>query len=365
MLPKVSVVMSVYNGDQYLQESIESILNQTFTDFEFIMIDDGSIDNSWEILTEYAKQDQRVKLFKNTENIGLTKSLNKGLKLAQGEYVARQDADDVSLPERFEKQVEFLEQAPEVVLVSCNIDLIDQEGRLLGKQQRACDRDLVSWYLLFYNHLAGHSQVMFRQKLVSDLGGYSEDYRYSQDYELWSRLIKVGDIVILSDALLKQRRHEKSISSAKKLDQDTYSLSNSKRNIKQLLGKELSLEELDTLRGFWLGHWCSTFFPSSQKVSSIDSRLKEIYQVFVLQAAQQSCCHSDLSLRLRVRIAQQFAFWIRSLSIRQELLSKFKISLYVLVWYPSALLDCWLQEIKQVISRILRFLVSAHQIKSD
>ncbi|BAZ68343.1 MAG: glycosyltransferase [Pelatocladus maniniholoensis HA4357-MV3] len=348
MLPKISVVMSVYNGGQYLQESIESILNQTFTNFEFIVIDDGSIDSSWEILTRYAKEDQRIKLFKNEENLGLTKSLNKGLKLAQGEYIARQDADDVSLPERFEKQVKFLDQSPEVVLVSCNIEWIDPEGRFLGKQPRDCDRDLVAWYLLFYNHLAGHSQVMFRQKPVRNLGGYCENYRYSQDYELWSRLIQVSDIVILSDALLQQRRHDKSISSAKKLDQDTYSLTNSKRNIKQLLGEELSLEEVDELRGFWLGHWCSSLFPSSQNVSSINSRLKEIYQVFVLQSAQHNRCNSDLSLRLRVRIAQQFGFWIRSLSIRRELISKFQISLYVLVWYPPALLDCWLKEIKRL-----------------
>ncbi|WP_315791078.1 glycosyltransferase family 2 protein [Fischerella sp. JS2] len=365
MLPKVSVVMSVYNGEQYLQESIESVLNQTFTDFEFIIIDDGSVDSSWEILTRYAREDQRIKLFKNTENIGLTKSLNKGLKLAQGEYVARQDADDVSSLERFEKQVKLLDQSPEVVLVSCNIEWIDPEGHFIAKQPRECDRDLVAWYLLYYNHLAGHSQVMFRQKPVKNLGGYSEDYRYSQDYELWSRLIKVGDIVILSDALLQQRRHDKSISAAKKLDQDTYSLSNSKRNIIQLLGKELNLEELNALRGFWLGHWCSSFFPSSQKVSSIHSRIKEIYQVFVLQSVQQNRCNSDLSFRLRVRIAQQFAFWFVSLSIRREFKSKFKISLYVLIWYPPALLDCCLQDIKKVILHMFRLLVSTHQIKTE
>ncbi|PSO83704.1 MAG: hypothetical protein BRC41_11810, partial [Cyanobacteria bacterium QH_9_48_43] len=101
---KISVVMPVYNGANYIREAVESILNQTFTDFEFIVIDDCSTDRSWEILTKYANQDQRVKLFKNEENLGVTKSLNKGLKLAQGDYIARQDADDVSLPERFEKQ---------------------------------------------------------------------------------------------------------------------------------------------------------------------------------------------------------------------------------------------------------------------
>jgi glycosyltransferase involved in cell wall biosynthesis len=351
MLPKVSVVMSVYNSARYLRESIDSILNQTFTNFEFIIIDDASSDSSWNILAEYAHRERRMKLFKNNENIGLTKSLNKALKLAQGEYVARQDADDVSLPERFQKQVELLDKSPEVVLVSCNINLIDAQGRYIEKQQRACDRDLIPWYLLFYNHLAGHSQVMFRQKPVEDLGGYSAHYRYSQDYELWSRLVKVGDIAILPDVLLQQRRHDKSISAAQQLDQATYSLSQARHNIKQLLGEELSLEELDALRGFWLGHWCSDLFPSSQQASCVHSRLKEIYRAFIQQAAQQNSDNSDLSLRLRTRIGQQFACWTKRLRTEQESWSKPKMSLYAFVWHPLSFFDYWLGVIGKVLPR--------------
>ena len=131
MQPKISVVMSVYNGTPYLRECIESILNQTCKDFEFIIIDDGSSDNTWKILTEYANQNQQIKLFKNEENIGLTKSLNKGLKLAGGEYIARQDADDVSLPDRFELQTRFLDAHLEVGALGSSAEVIDEQGMSL------------------------------------------------------------------------------------------------------------------------------------------------------------------------------------------------------------------------------------------
>ncbi len=130
--PKVSVIMSVYNGDKYLREAIESILNQTFTDFEFIIVNDGSTDNSLEIIESY--DDERIKTINNKKNIGLTKSLNKALKFAKGKYIARQDADDVSLPNRFEKQVEYLDSHPEVALVGTSVYLIDENGKIIGKR---------------------------------------------------------------------------------------------------------------------------------------------------------------------------------------------------------------------------------------
>jgi len=113
--PKISVIMSVYNGEKYLREAIESILNQTFRDFEFIIINDGSTDKTSEILSSY--NDPRIVIINNKRNIGLTKSLNKGLKMVKGEYIARQDADDVSLPERLERMVNFLDMNRDVGLL--------------------------------------------------------------------------------------------------------------------------------------------------------------------------------------------------------------------------------------------------------
>ena len=171
--------MSVYNGERYLREGIESILAQTFADFEFLIVDDGSTDGTWQVLTEYAARDSRIRLIRNSQNLGLTRSLNKGLSAAQGEYIARQDADDVSLPHRLEKQVVVLEHDPRVVLVSGNIDLMDSEGHIWRRPRRNASPGMVAWLLLFYNYLGGHSQVMFRRQMVVDLGGYAEDCPYS------------------------------------------------------------------------------------------------------------------------------------------------------------------------------------------
>lgn len=361
MQPEVSVIMAVYNGAPYLRQAMESILNQTFSNFEFIIVDDGSTDGTWDILTEYVNRDQRIVLVPNKENTGLTKSLNKGLELAKGEYVARQDADDVSLPERFEKQVALLDKHPEVVLVSCDIEVINSEGCPVKKHQRACDSDLVAWYLLFYNYVAGHSQVMFSQKSAMNLGGYSENYYCCQDYELWCRLIKVGKVVILPEVLLQQRIHTKSISAKKKLEQEAYTLIQVRHNIKQLLGEEISLEEAKDLKWFWVGHWWWGRFPDSRRVGDLHSRLKEIHRMFLQQATQQNCSNPEMSRRLRLLIGQQFICWIQALSIRHRLPSKVKISFYAFAWYPLGVLNYWLREIGNVLLLMLRALVRLQQ----
>jgi glycosyltransferase involved in cell wall biosynthesis len=125
--PKVSVVMSVYNGEKYLCEAIDSILNQTFENFEFLIVNDGSTDRTLEILQSY--RDPRIKVINNERNIGLTASLNKGLKIAKGEYVARMDADDVSFPHRLEQQKAFLDRNPRVAMVGSWAEVIDESGK--------------------------------------------------------------------------------------------------------------------------------------------------------------------------------------------------------------------------------------------
>lgn len=342
--PIISVVMSVYNGSRYLRESIESILNQTFTDFEFIIINDCSTDNSWKIINEYSEKDSRIVLVNNPENIGLTKSLNKGLKIAKGKYIARQDADDVSLPQRFEKQVELLDKQPKVVLVSCDIEVINSEGAFVKKEKRSCEAIWVAWYLMFYNHLGGHSQVVFRKKTAIDLGGYCEDYRYSQDYEFWCRLIKVGDIVILPEVLLKLRRHGKGITAEKRPDQLNYALNISKSNLQHLLGKELSLDEVSDLRRFWSGHVLGNF-PEIQKVSFINAKQKELSEAFLKQIAAEYPLKSQIADRLRILIGKQFISWIWSLSIIRRLPSRLKISSYAFNWHSIGVINFWLREI--------------------
>lgn len=239
--------MSVYNGTIYLRESVESILNQTLKDFEFIIINDGSTDNTWEIISEYAKQDQRIKLFKNEQNIGLTKSLNKGLRLAQGEYIARQDADDVSLPNRFKLQTHFLDQHSEVGAVGSVAEIIDEHGLSLGKSNVPLEHESLQVCLLVNNCLY-HSSMMLRQSLLQTLGGYKEELCYAQDYDLWWRISRLARLVNLPDQLILVRRSHKNISNVYRQAQLQCALDISLNAVQETLKEPL---DKDAYQRFW------------------------------------------------------------------------------------------------------------------
>jgi glycosyltransferase involved in cell wall biosynthesis len=333
MPPKVTVLMSVFNGAEYLGEAIESILMQTFTDFDFIIIDDGSTDETWETLTEYAERDNRIALFQNQENIGLTRSLNKGLKFAQGSYIARQDADDISRSDRLQKQVACLDEHPEVALVSSNIEFIDSENRTLSRTQKNGDAHLVAWYLLFYNCLGGHSQVMFRREPVMRLGGYADTYRYSQDYELWLRLVNEGDIAILPDVLQQWRDHSENISFKVSTQQEALALAAARLSLRQLTGKEFSLLEVAELKGFWLAR-----FPEIRRVRIVHSNLSTILGAFLHHRTREDFANPELVKNLRIIIGQQFLRWVEVLNTPSSILAKFAILLFAFAWSPPTTL---------------------------
>lgn len=204
--PKISVIMSVYNGEEYLREAMDSILNQTFTDFEFIIVNDGSTDNSLKIIETY--NDERIGIINNEKNIGLTKSLNKALKQAKGEYIARQDADDISLPNRFEKQMKYFEENPEVALLGTSAYIIDETGEIIQKCVVLAKPSIKS--LLKKNRFS-HGSVMVKKEIVDKVGGYNDLLRYSQDYELWLRIAKCYEVRNLTQMLYKLRSHNENI----------------------------------------------------------------------------------------------------------------------------------------------------------
>jgi glycosyltransferase involved in cell wall biosynthesis len=210
--------MSVYNGEQHLRESIESILNQTFTNFEFIIVNDDSTDNSPEIIKSY--DDARTRIINNEKNIGLTKSLNKAIKQTRGEYIARQDADDISLPNRLELQHKFLEKHPDVALLGTGIYVINENGDEIEKRIM---HPHPKTSLLKGNRFI-HGSVMFRKSVIDELGAYNETLKYSQDYELWLRLSKKYNVRNLTAPLYKLRMHRGSILSKKVEEQQMYAV---------------------------------------------------------------------------------------------------------------------------------------------
>jgi glycosyltransferase involved in cell wall biosynthesis len=196
--------MCVYNGETHLREAVESILNQTFYDFELVIVDDGSTDSSWQILSEYSAKDSRIVLIQNEANLGLEKSLNKGLAATKGEYFARQDADDVSGSNRLQLQVDFLDNHPEVGALGTAVELIDEQGNTIGKNSLPTDRESLQSLLLF-NNFMHHSTLMVRSSLMQKLGGYDETMRYVEDYDLWWRLSCLSGLTTLPNLLLKRR----------------------------------------------------------------------------------------------------------------------------------------------------------------
>jgi len=221
MINKISVILSVYNSERFLKESIESILNQTYKDFEFIIINDGSTDRTKYILNQYKKH-SKIKILENSTNIGLTKSLNKAISIAQGKFIARMDADDVSLPTRLEKQADFLEKNPKVGVVGSNYYEIDEKGKKIGEVILPSHDAQIRKVIFRFNPI-NHSTVMIRKKVFDELGLYNEHLRYAQDYELWFRILNNYEVFNLSEKLLLKRNPKDSITMARKREQMYYS----------------------------------------------------------------------------------------------------------------------------------------------
>ncbi len=209
--------MSVYNGEKYLEQAVASILNQTFRDFEFIIINDGSTDSSLQILESYT--DPRLYII-NQENIGLTKSLNKGINIANGKYIARMDSDDVSLPNRLEKQVAYLDKNKDTICVGCLSIFIDSRNKIINYEQLS--KKLFLNELLPKGNAFSHGSAMFRRRDFLNIGGYREFFTYVQDYDLWLRMLHIGRIAIINNYLYRLRITKESISVSKSCLQNQY-----------------------------------------------------------------------------------------------------------------------------------------------
>ena len=197
-VPKVSIVMAVYNGASDLAGSIQSILNQSFRDFEFIIVDDGSIDDTWAILCDFASQDRRIVLLQNEKNLGLARTLNRGLELTKGKLITRQDADDVSLPERLARQVEFLDAHPDYGLVSVAAQLVDLNSLPIKIAYNPDGNEEIQRILLDYMCICG-AAIMVRRECMDQIGfRYSETLNITEDYDLVLRLAEVTKLEVLS-----------------------------------------------------------------------------------------------------------------------------------------------------------------------
>lgn len=202
--PRISVVLPVYNAEKFISKSLSSILEQTYKNFELLVINDGSVDKTEQIVKNV--KDKRIKIVKNEQNLGVTKSLNIGLKMSKGEYIARCDGDDVNNLNRFKTQIEFLDKNKDYVLVGSNFEIIDEKGKKIGQTILPETDEEIRKKIMIRNPIS-HPSVMYRRKVVLKIGGYRQIFNGAEDYDLWFRLLKVGRVYNLKEKLIKRRWH--------------------------------------------------------------------------------------------------------------------------------------------------------------
>ena len=202
--PTITVLLSVYNAENYVGIAIESILKQSFTDFELIAVDDCSTDKSWDIVQQYMKQDSRVIAKRNEVNLGGCKTLNVGLKLAKGKYIARLDNDDWSYPNRLEKQFDFLEAHPDVGIVGGVMEIMNQHGEVTGKRKYNISDQEIRNKIFRYSPFS-HPLVMIRKSILDKVGSYDPAYAPADDYELYFRIGNESQFANLPDVIMRYR----------------------------------------------------------------------------------------------------------------------------------------------------------------
>ncbi len=317
MEPRISVIMAVYNGERYLREAVDSILDQSLPDLELIVVNDGSSDETPEILASYT--DPRVRVLHSERNVGPAAARSKAIRAARAEYIAVQDADDVALPMRLEKQICFLEKSRRVALVGSHAIMIDEQGNQQGLMAYppADDRD-IKWDLLFHNPFI-HSSVVFRRSVLEVTGLYSDDpdicRAFVEDYELVSRVNRVAESANIPEPLEKYRLNPIGASARTSAEQQRQMLEVSKRNICWLL------DWSTTDASCWEGPYRFLYNPSQQP---LDWKTSEALRTMTfLDAVYRSFCtkYRFSKSEIHEHRARVFTWWAKhalALSLRKN-----------------------------------------------
>ncbi len=237
----ISVLLPVYNGEPYLVVAVESILAQTFADFEFLIIDDASTDSTWPVLESYAAHDARIHLVRHERNRGIACALNSGLAIAQGRYVTIMHADDFSVPRRLALQVGFMDAHPSVGVLGSAIHVMDRAGRRTSTVRSHSEDGVLRWVLCFHSPV-WHPTVMARRELMLSVRGYRADYEPAEDRDLWQRMSRLTRLANLREVLLDYREHPARLSHREREKLIRNSAHVSQRIAADLLGKAIPFD---------------------------------------------------------------------------------------------------------------------------
>ena len=312
--PLVSVVMPVYNSDKYLAEAIESILAQTFTDFELIIVDDGSEDSSAEIMGSYAARDSRIRLIELAENGGHGAARNVGLAAASGEYFACQDSDDISLPERFQKQVKLLKARPEVGAVGVYTRLVSEDMQPIYERKPEVRHAeiILDHFLGFLSAPFTHATLMMRRHLVIEANGFDESVRISPDCALMTKLLGKAKFANIPEFLYLYRQHNNQITTEQTAERERETMSVRQVRLERILGEAplATVERLARVRPWSKLSWRERRLAKRDIIRLIDSMIEASW----VEAADRPQLIAAMNRRLeRVspRLWQKFCHWRR------------------------------------------------------
>lgn len=331
MTPKLTVITTVHNAERFLDETLESILHQDFTDLEYIVIDDGSSDGSWKVLERWAARDARLLIERLPAHAGISQAFNRGLALARGQYICRHDADDVHVGSRLRHQVEHLDANPDTVLVTANYIDVDEHGNFLSKEVVENPPAVIAYLLAFGKPLmAAGSQGMFRNGMARTVGGFREDFDVSVDHDFLCKLSTRGHIVVLPEFGLKKRLHEGQVSVRSLPEQLRNCLISARSMLSTQLGRSLSDDEFLAVASICHRHGRTGVAARANRV------LRESFLRFASSGrADKTSC--DIARRI---IA---GWWVHAavpLVKKVALVDAGLHVAYAATWHPSSLKTC-------------------------
>jgi glycosyltransferase involved in cell wall biosynthesis len=322
--PAVSVIMPVFNGERYLGAAIDSVLTQTFSDFELLIVDDASTDGTRNVIEWYALRDPRIKVRFMEVNTGAIGARNEALRLAQADLIANMDADDVSLPGRFGKQVEFLHGRPDVAAVGSYVQIIDEHGTLHSTKRYPTDPALTAWALFFVNSLA-HPAVMMRRQVLFAAGAYPETARgtWAEDYDLFTRMSRLAGLANIPEVLLHYRQSGQNTTSRHWERQEQEANRIVQHAVREFMNTDIALEDAQALRGLATGSYPSL----STDILRLAEIVKSLCSRFLATNSYSSDDHR------RVRLDAAIKIWLlASLSVRSSPLQAARLA-----WHATRL----------------------------
>jgi hypothetical protein len=320
--------MPVFNRERFVDEAIQSVIAQDFADFELLIVDDGSTDRTPEILRAWAQRDARIVVITLPENQGIPAALNAGLHHARAPYVARLDSDDLMMPRRLAAQAAVLDSQPEIVLASTSYETMDSDGNYLGTWHGDEPHEVVTYLLNFYNIVGGGGQVMFRRAEVLAEGGYDCRYPSSEDYDLWSRLLRKGRILTLSMIGMRQRQHDaRSVVQYAAVKRANWTAIMS-RSLARYLGRPIRDEEITALITLWRHDGATGM------AHTADRTMREAFARFRSE-------HADETLRrwARERTARQWMEGAQVFASAGQLAEATRFMARAAWWSPETVVD--------------------------